>query len=350
MTAFPRDAWLRSFKRALASAPANRLSYLDGRGVPELRSELASYLNRVRGTSAAADDVVITIGFSQGLTLIAQALRESGQKRIAVERPSLLDSRAILELEGMTRVEIPVDEDGLRVDLLERARVGGVVVTPAHQYPTGAVLSPERRLALLAWADRHDALVVEDDYDAEYRYDRQPVAALQGLRPSRVVYAGSASKVLAPGLRLGWLVAPGDLATRLAANKRARDGGSPALDQLAFADFIAQGELDRHLRKMRPIYRRRRDALMEALARYLPDLAPVGAAAGLHILTWLPPGVDPAPIVAAASEAGIGIGSLPLAEGGDRGALVFGYGASDERRIEAGVRRLARVIATQRTP
>ena len=344
MTAFPRDVWLRSFRRALASAPASRFSYLDGRGVPELRSELASYLNRVRGTVAAADDVVITIGFSQSLTLIAQALRESGERRIAVERPSLLDSTPILELEGIKRVEIPVDAEGIRVDLLERARVGGVIVTPAHQYPTGAVLSPARRLALLAWADRHDAIVVEDDYDAEYRYDRQPVGALQGLRPSRVVYAGSASKVLAPGLRLGWLVAPSELATRLAAMKKARDGGSPALDQLTFADFIAHGELDRHLRRMRPIYRRRRDALMAALARHLPQLVPVGAAAGLHILTWLPPGEDPARIVDAAAAAGVGLGSLAPAEGSHPGAIVFGYGAIEEGLIDAGVRRLARVL------
>jgi GntR family transcriptional regulator/MocR family aminotransferase len=344
MAAFPRDVWLRSFRRALASAPASRLSYLDGRGVPELRSELASYLNRVRGTVAAADDVVITIGFSQALTLIAQALREDGQKRIALEQHSLLDSRAILELEGMQRIGIPVDAEGIRVDLLDRARVGGVVVTPAHQYPTGAVLSPERRLALLAWAERHDALIVEDDYDAEYRYDRQPVGALQGLRPSRVVYAGSASKVLAPGLRLGWLVAPTELATRLAAMKKARDGGSPALDQLTFADFIAHGELDRHLRRMRPIYRRRRDALIGALDRHLPGLEPVGAAAGLHILTWLPAGEDPAPIVDAAAAVGVGVGSLPRVEDSERGALVFGYGAIEERLIEPGVRRLARVV------
>jgi GntR family transcriptional regulator / MocR family aminotransferase len=347
MTAFPRDIWLRSFRRALASAPASRLSYLDGRGVPELRSELASYLNRVRGTVATADDVVITLGFSQGLALIAQALREDGHRRIAIEAASLLDARTILELEGMTRVPIPVDAEGIRVDLLDRARVGGVVVTPAHQYPTGAVLSPERRLALLAWADRHDGLVVEDDYDAEYRYDRQPVGALQGLRPSRVVYAGSASKVLAPGLRLGWLIAPTELATRLAAMKKARDGGSPALDQLTFADFIAHGELDRHLRRMRPIYRRRRDAVIAALARHLPQLEPVGAAAGLHILTWLPPGEAAGRIVDAAAAAGIGLGSLAT-DGSSRDALVFGYGAIEERLIEPGIRRLARIVGELR--
>jgi GntR family transcriptional regulator/MocR family aminotransferase len=245
-------------------------------------------------------------------------------------------------------VDIPVDADGIRVDLLRRARVGGVLITPAHQYPTGAVLSAERRQALLAWADRRDALVIEDDYDAEFRYDRAPIGALQGLRPERVVYAGSASKVLAPGLRLGWFIAPTGLADEMATLKKASDQGSPALDQLAFADFVARGELGRHLRRMRPIYRHRRDRLVEALARHLPELTPVGAAAGLHVFVWLEPGRDSEAIVEAAAEASIGLGSVPATH--DRGGgLIFGYGAIQDRDIEPGIRRLAKLFESGRT-
>jgi len=355
LEAFPREAWLRSLRRTLTSAPAARLGYLDGRGIPELRVELATYLNRVRGTVADPDDIVVSTGFAQGIWLIATILRSDGARRFALEDPSLGDSAHIIGTTGLQVVPIPVDEGGLRVDLLDEAGVAGVLVTPAHQYPTGRVLSPERRAALLTWADRRGGLIVEDDYDAEYRYDREPIGALQGLRPDRVIYAGSASKVLAPGLRLGWLVAPSELATRLAATKKSIDQGSPAIDQLAFADFIARGELDRHLRRMRPIYRRRRDVLLAALARHLPELRPVGAAAGLHILAWLPPDLDPEAIVGAAAAAGIGIGSLApgaavgtTAMPGTPGGLVFGYGIIRERGIDDGLTRLAAVMAELR--
>ena len=347
VAAFPRDAWLRSMRRSLASAPSSRLTYLDGRGLPELRVELANYLNRVRGTAAVPDDIVITVGFAQGIWLVSMALAEEGARRFAVEDPSLGDSWRVVEAAGLKVAGIPLDADGLRVDLLEKARVSGVLITPAHQYPTGRVLSAGRRAALFAWAERRKGVIVEDDYDAEYRYDRQPVGAMQGLRPDRVVYAGSLSKVLAPGLRLDWLVAPPELAGRIADVKKAMDNGSPIMDQLAFADFIARGELDRHLRRMRPIYRRRRDLVVAALARHLPELQPVGAAAGLHVLTWLHPTDDPAAIVAAAAQSGIGLGHVEPGTGGDPrspGGLVFGYGTISESSIEPGIRRLARLI------
>jgi len=194
--------------------------------------------------------------------------------------------------------------------------------------------------------------VIEDDYDAEFRYDRDPIGAIQGLDPARVIYAGSASKVLAPGLRLGWLVAPPAVADAMASAKLRADSGSPALDQLAFADFLARGELDRHLRRMRPIYRRRRDALLAALARDLPALRPVGASAGLHLLAWLPEELDEDAVVTAATLAGIAIAGVrprridPAGPGG----LIFGYGAIDDAAIATGIRRLAETVAAIRFP
>jgi len=346
LEAFPREAWVRAVRRSLGSAPAAQLTYLDGRGLPELRSELAAHLNRARGTAIHPDGMVITSGFGQGLYLVASVMRGLGVRRFGVEDPTLGDARTIISTAGLDVVDIPVDGDGLRVDRLNRARVGAVLVTPAHQYPTGRVLSPDRRAALLAWADRRGAMIIEDDYDAEYRYDRQPIGALQGLRPERVIYTGSASKLLAPGLRLGWFAAPQSMADRITALKKILDHGSPVIDQLAFADFIARGDLDRHLRRMRPIYRHRRDHLIATLARHLPELKPVGAAAGLHILTWLPPGIDSDALVAAAAGVGIGIGGVSPGSGGapdGRGALVFGYGAIADHAVEPGVRRLARL-------
>jgi GntR family transcriptional regulator/MocR family aminotransferase len=234
----------------------------------------------------------------------------------------------------------------MRVDLLDGLDLDAVVVTPAHQYPTGAVLSAERRAALLEWADRHDATIIEDDYDAEYRYDRDPIGAVQGLCSDRTVYAGTASKTLAPGLRLGWLAAPRRLVEPIAAAKMAADHGSSGFEQLALADFIEHGELDRHLRRVRPIYRRRRDAMLAALRRHLPEAHPVGASAGLHVLAWLPPDVDDIAFVARAAEAGIGLipASTAWCGADPRPGLVFGYAATDEDRIDAGVARLSALL------
>jgi GntR family transcriptional regulator / MocR family aminotransferase len=343
---FPRVVWLRSMRRVLATAPSDRLTYLGGLGVPELRSALATYLNRVRGTAADPADVVICSGFAQGLSLVARSLRSAGARRVALEDPTDPEYRATIREAGLESVAIEVDERGLRVDLLEGADADAVVVTAAHQYPTGGVLPPERRSALVAWADRRGATIVEDDYDAEFRYDREPIGAIQGLRPDRVVYAGSASKILAPGLRLGWLVAPSDLVGPITTAKQAADNGSPAFDQLAFADMLERGELDHHLRRMRPIYRVRRDALLAALARHLPELEPVGASAGLHVLALLPPDLDEARIVSAAAAAGIGLSGLtPRRIAPGPAGLIFGYGGIVETAIDPGIRRLAEVVA-----
>ena len=347
---FPRAAWLRSLRRVLNEAPSERLSYHDGRGIPELRDALASYLNRVRGTAADPAAVVISSGFAQGLKLVAKVLAGSGARRIAVEDPGYADARAIVRAAGLNVIGIPVDESGIRVDALDRARADAVVVTPAHQYPTGGVLPPGRRAALVAWAERRNAIIIEDDYDAEFRYDRDPIGSLQGLCPDHVVYAGSASKILAPGIRLGWLVVPAPLADRIARERKADDQGSPAFDQLALADFIGNGELDRHLRRMRPMYRARRDALLAALRRHLPGLEPVGASAGLHVLAWMPPGSDEALFVRSASEAGVfieGITESRIVAGGP-GAIVFGYASVDGRALNDGVRRLAALLPAMR--
>src|SRR4029453_18770627 len=267
---FPRTALLTSLGKALRQVPDAALGYGDPRGLPTLREALAAYLGRVRGVEAAAERVLVCWAFAQGLGLVGRTLRRRGASRLAVEDPVHSGQRRIVAHAGLEPVPIRVGERGLMVDLLAEGLADAVLVTPAHQFPTGAVLAPERRAALVEWAQRHDAVVVEDDYDAEYRYDREPIGALQGLAPERVIYAGSASKTLAPGLRLGWLVLPAWLIDAVAEEKSPDDLASPVLEQLAFADLLAQGGVDRHLRRNRAVYRARRDALVAALAAHLP--------------------------------------------------------------------------------
>jgi GntR family transcriptional regulator / MocR family aminotransferase len=343
---FPRQDWMRSTRRALIEAPASRLGYLDGRGMPELRTELSAYLNRVRGTCTAADQLVITAGFAQALRLVATALRAAGARRMAVEDPWHPEYREMIAQCGLDVVSIPVDGHGIRVELLAEARADALVLTPAHQFPTGAVLPPDRRAALIDWADDRDATIIEDDYDAEFRFDREPIGAMQGLCPHRVVYAGTASKILAPGLRLGWVAVPDRLLGPIATAKLAFDQGSAAIDQLALADFIARGELDRHLRRMRGIYRRRRDAMLAALARHLPDARPEGASAGLHVLAWLPSHVDELRLIREAAARGVGINGLSRYWSGPDGpgGIVFGYAGASEQQIEEGISRLGDLI------
>ncbi len=348
VSSFPRAAWLRAIRGALASAPNDLFGYLAGSGVPQLRTAIADYLNRVRGTVAQPDHVVITTGYAQGITLLIGVLAAAGARRLALEDPSSGDDALpAARAAGLDVVGVPVDGDGLRVDVLRETDADAVILTPSHQWPTGSVLSAGNRAAVLRWAATRGAIVIEDDYDAEYRYDRTPVGALQGLAPDRVVYAGSASKTLAPGLRLGWFVMPGHLAEPMAAAKIAADRGSPALEQLALADLISRGEFDRHLRRMRPVYRRRRDALLTALGRRLPWLQPAGVSAGLHLVTWLPPHLDEATVVDAAARAGVGIegvGPYRISNPGP-GGLIFGYATVNEQAIAEGIDILARVIS-----
>ena len=314
---------------------------------PSFARRLPCYLNRVRGTAASADRTVITNGFAQGMAIVTEVVAATGGRRIAIEDPGQRDAVRAARAHGLEPVAVPVDEAGIVVEALERADVDAVVVTPAHQFPTGAVMSAERRAALVAWATAGHRIVLEDDYDAEYRYDREPIGALQGLAPEHVIYAGSASKTLAPGLRLGWLVAPQRLVEPIAMAKDASDRGSASLEQLAFADFLSRGDFDHHLRRMRPIYRSRRDALLAALRRHAPDLRPVGASAGLHVVAWLPDGLDEVAVIQRIAAAGVavdGVSPYYLARRDGPGGLLFGYGTLTERDIEAAIRLVARAI------
>ncbi|WP_328525604.1 MocR-like pyridoxine biosynthesis transcription factor PdxR [Kribbella sp. NBC_00359] len=347
---FPRAAWLRSIRRVLNETPYRSLAYLDGRGTIELRTALADYLNRVRGTAARPENMLICNGFAQGSRLLLQVLAAQGYRRLAVEDPSDNDLRDVAAAAGLEAVGVRVLESGIDVDALERSGADVVLVTAAHQFPTGAVASAETRAALVAWAARGDRLVFEDDYDAEYRYDREPIGAMQGLAPDRVAYAGTASKTLAPGLRLGWLILPARLVEPMSQAKLMDDRGSPVFDQLAFADFVARGEFDRHLRRMRPRYRLLRDTLVHRLAARLPEFEPVGVSAGLHVMALLPPDLAEEPLQAAALERGLGVYGLApywVSAPGPAG-LVFGYGSLTPKEVVEGIDLLADVIGVLR--
>jgi GntR family transcriptional regulator / MocR family aminotransferase len=345
---FPRSAWLASLRKALQEAPHAALGYGDPRGQPALRQALVGYLGRVRGVAADPQQVLVCSGFAQGTALVCRALGLRGARRVAMEDPCHPGQRAIVATSGLEPVPVPVDDHGIQVDRLAAVGADAVLVTPAHQFPTGTVLAAERRGALVAWAQRNDAVIVEDDYDAEYRYDREPIGAVQGLAPDRVVYAGSASKTLAPALRLGWLVLPAWLTDAVAEQKALDDLASPALEQLAFADLLDRGEVDRHLRRNRARYRARRDALVAALAAHAPQVRVRGIAAGLHAVAELPPRAEEARVVAAARRRSVGV--YPMRDyrfGGSAAppALVLGYGGLGEPAIRRGVTLLALAIS-----
>jgi GntR family transcriptional regulator/MocR family aminotransferase len=348
LASFPRSAWAASIRTALRTAPDAALgNAIEPRGAPDLRATLAAYLGRSRGVATDAAHLVVTAGMTGGVAAVAAALRGRGVRRIAVEDPGFSVHRLLLARSGLETVPISVDDDGIDVGALARTDAEAVLVAPAHQYPLGAVLAPERRTALLAWARDRDALVLEDDYDGEYRYDREPVGALQGLDPDRVAYLGSASKMLAPALRLGWAALPRELVGDVALSAAAA-GGAPMLDQLALADLIERGELDRHLRRMRPVYRARREALLRAIAAELPGARVTGIAAGLSFVLHLD-GLDEEAACAAAGERGIAVwalGSFRAAPApGDATGLVIGYGALPEAAARRAVAALAEAVS-----
>jgi GntR family transcriptional regulator / MocR family aminotransferase len=351
VSTFPRQAWLRSLREALATMTDADLGYGDPRGVEPLRAALADYLGRVRGVVAEPSRVMVTCGYSQGLDLACRTLARAGAKRMAFEDPSYPEQKELARRAGLEPVAVAVDEQGIRVDELARSGADAVVLTPAHQHPTGVVLAGERRSELLTWLRERGAVAIDDDYDAEYRYDRAAVGALQGLDPERVVYAGSASKTLAPALRIGWLVLPSSLVEPMADAKRHVDHQTDRIEQHAFADFLVRGELDRHLRRMRTVYRARRDALVSALAEELPDTRVSGIAAGLHATVRLPDSDDEAAIVEEARRRRIEVG--PMAEHwadptGRPPTLLLGYGQIQEAAIRPAVRALAEVRSAVR--
>jgi GntR family transcriptional regulator / MocR family aminotransferase len=346
LAGFPRDRWLRSLRAAWGQAPLDAVGYPDPRGVPALRQALAGYLGRVRGAAAAPEQMLICTGFAQAFSLLCRWLAGRGVERVGLEDPGWHPHRLIVEQAGLEVAPIPVDADGIRIDALDAAAVSAVVVTPAHQFPTGVVLSRERRAALVEWAEDGEHLIVEDDFDAEYRYDGSGLGALQGLAPDRVAYIGSASKRLTPGMRLGWALLPSWLSWPLVGAKAVEDGGSEAIGQLALHDFIERGELDRHIRRMRLRYQRRREALLGTLARLLPEARVSAGAAGLYQLVELPEGIDEAALVAAAAERGVGLDGLSLhrfSPGGPPG-LVLGFACLPEPAMERGIRLLAEAL------
>ena len=341
LAAFPRQAWLRAERVALAATTAADLGYGDPRGTPALRAALAGWLARRRGVRAEPSEIIVVNGVAQGLAVLMQALRARGTAAVGFEDPGSAGTRAQLRRWGVDVRAVPVDAHGLDVAALAASGLPAVVATPAHQFPTGVVLAAERRRELVDWT-RSGGLVVEDDYDAEHRYDRPPVAALQAMAPDGVAYLGSVSKTLAPALRLGWLLVPAALRAEVTERKRWSDITSPALGQLALAELITSGAFERHLRLVRTRQRRRRDALLAALRRHLPAATVQGVAAGLHLLVTLPGLDDDRALAAAAREQGVAVHPLSWhrTRPGPPG-LVIGYAATTPDRLQEAVRRLA---------
>ncbi|MEZ2332391.1 PLP-dependent aminotransferase family protein [Mesorhizobium sp. RCC_202] len=351
---FPRKAWASAIRIALNALPASDLGYGDLRGSPILRSALADYLGRVRGLVADPTRIFITSGFAEGRALACVVLQAVGVRRVAVEDPGYSDWIAV-DKAGLIRVPVPVDENGIDVDQLIATAAEGALITPSHQFPIGGVLSASRRQRLVKWLEEQDRYVLEDDYDAEFRYDQAAVGALQGLAADRVIYAGTASKTLAPALRLGWLVVPPPLVAPMDAELRRWKEGSPRIEQDALAHLMQTGAYDRHLRKMRRIYRDRRDLLLGFLKRELPELSIEGAAAGLHVTVRLPPhftAANEAGVVAFLRDRGLateGLGRYTENASGPR-RLFIGYGRIADSAIGPSIRLLAAAVRSFALP
>ncbi|CAM5700963.1 PLP-dependent aminotransferase family protein [Streptomyces fumanus] len=346
LASFPRAEWLRAARRALAAAPNDALGYGDPRGRPELRTALAGYLSRVRGVRTGPERVLVCGGFAHGLTLLGTVLRARGVHTVAVESYGLHFHRDLLTAAGLRTVPLPYDDRG--TDPRSPAcDAGAVLLTPAHQFPMGEPLRPDRRAAVVDWARRTGALVLEDDYDGEFRYDRQPVGALQGLDPDRVVYLGTASKSLAPGVRLGWAVLPPGLMDDMVAAKGSSDTCA-ALEQLTLAEFLTSGAHDRHVRAARLRYRRRRDALIAALAARNPEVRATGIAAGLHAVLRLPPGTEQSVVQAATWQHlalyGLSYFRHPRAVAEPVDAVVVGYGTPPDHAWAGALDALCRAL------
>ncbi len=346
VSAFPTSAWLRAARSALAQAPFAALDYSDPRGRPELRAALADYLARARGVRASPERIVVCSGFTHGFALLCQVLRQDGARTIAIEAHGLPSVPAAAAVAGLELRCVAIDGEGAVVEELGDA--DAAVLTPAHQFPLGMPLAPRRRASVIRWATSGERLIIEDDYDGEFRYDRHPVGALQAHAPDHVVYAGTASKTLAPGLRLAWLVVPPALVEPLVAARMLTDRHSAVIDQLTLAELIRSGAYDRHVRRSRLTYHRRRDRLMAQLRRRAPQARVSGIAAGLHALVDLPPGLSEDEVIARAAERGLvvsGLATFDHRPTRDREALVVGYAKPPEYAFTGAVARLTAALA-----
>ncbi|WP_139335315.1 PLP-dependent aminotransferase family protein [Mycobacterium sp. GA-1841] len=338
LASFPRQAWLRAMRQGLAEIESSAFGYVAPHGLPAARTAVADYLRRTRGVVADPRRIVLCSGATQAIALLARCV----DGPMAMEDPGFWLHRMVLRHNGVEPVPIPVDGDGIDVDALEASAATTVLTTPAHQSPTGVVLSPARRTELLEWA-QPGRLIVEDDYDAEFRYDRSPVGALQGVAPDRVVYVGSTSKTLAPGLRIGWMVVPAHLIERVRTAKSLADTGSSVMDQIAFSQFLTSGGYDRHLRQMRRRYPARRHTLLAALSRHLPQAEVLGAAAGVHLTVQFPGGFAIDELVRRATESRIRLEPLAPCYAEPASAppgLILGYANLTESQIATGVQML----------
>lgn len=344
VTTFPVAAWLRSARRALSSAPTSAFGYGDPAGQMPLRSALAEYLGRARGVLARPEQIVITTGFVQALALLTQILRRNGA--IAMEDPGLPLHRSVVRHSGGRVVPLPVDGDGARTELLPPLDVAACVLTPAHQYPLGMTLHPQRRHGAAEWARERGGFVIEDDYDGEFRYDRQPVGAMQGIAPDHVVYVGTASKTLGPALRLAWVVLPERLVEPFIRAKRHTDLHSDIVSQLTFTDLITTHSYDRHIRANRLRYRRRRDALVRRLAT-VPHVTVEGVAAGLHAVVRLAAAHQVDTVLAAAAARDLVMDEVGRhwhdPHCGEPG-LIVGYGTPPDGRYPAALDVLVRTL------
>ncbi len=349
---FPRSAWAAAFRRALSRAPNRAFGYGDPRGWIELRQELAAYLGRTRGVRTDPDHIVITTGSTQGIGLTMRALAGIGVRRLAMENPCLPHHRDVARSSGQQIVPIAVDAGGIDVADLRRRRgdLRAALTTPARQFPLGVCLSPRRRTELITWAQERDGFVIEDDYDGEFRYDRQPVGSLQGLDPDRVVYVGTTSKTLAPGVRLGWLAVPDRLLDVIVDGKHRADGQTGTIGQITMTELLQTGAYDRHIRRMRLHYRRRRDTLLRELARGAPRVRIDGIAAGFSVALTLPDGCGERDVIDRSAERGLAIHGMNAhgyyADSRARPTqLVVSYATPPDHAYLAAVKTLTEILA-----
>jgi GntR family transcriptional regulator/MocR family aminotransferase len=352
LSSFPRGDWLRAMETVVRRIPYAYFGYGDSRGAPELRNALATRLGRTRGIVPAPERIVVTAGSTQAHQLAFRLLAERGASSIAIEDPGWHMQQTAAQDARLRPIPVRVDEDGMDVHQLVASGADAAVVTPAHHFPFGVPLSSERRSALLEWGRASGAMIVEDDYDTEFRFDAKPAASLHAEHPDGVISIGTASKSLAPALRLGWVLFPAELASEGARLKERMDSGSPFLDQLTYAELIESGRLDRHLRRMATVYERRRRTLATALAAELPEARVLGIAAGLHVAVALPAELDERSVLQAAAERGIlirGIGRYRFETRHEQPILELGYANVPEESMVRAIRALAEAVRAAST-